>query len=107
MFISDEMPVYDMPRISRGPKRLTIVIDPEIDSKLREIHGQLIAADSKNYSFSKIVNMMLLAGIMSAEQLDHEHWHTIKSTLEHKKMKLDYIPSSGYLAKLTEKSQMI
>jgi len=96
-----------MSKTTRIPKRLTIVINPEIDSKLREIHGQLIAADSKNYSFSKVVNMMLLAGIMSAEQLDHQHWHIIKETLEHKKMRLDEIPSREYLTKITGKDQLM
>jgi hypothetical protein len=96
-----------MSKITRPPKRLTIVIDSEIDSKLREIHGQLIAADSKNYSFSRVVNLMLLAGIMSAERLDHQQWHMIKSALEHKKIRFEEFISSEYIAKIAEASELV
>jgi hypothetical protein len=96
-----------MSKITRPPKRLTIVIDSEIESKLREIHGQLIATDSKNYSFSKVVNIMLLAGIMSAERLDQQQWHTIKTSLEHKKIRLDEVMSREYIAKLVDTSQLV
>jgi len=40
-------------------KRITIVMDDDIDIKLRNIQGKLIAKDHKSYSYSRVVNVAL------------------------------------------------
>ena len=37
-------------------KRVTIVIDEEIDTKLRTLQCQLMIKDKKSYSFSQVLN---------------------------------------------------
>ena len=85
---------------SKEPIRLTIVIDPEVESKLRELHGQIISSESKNFSFSKIVNMVLLAGIVSADKLDNRNWYLLKSLIDGKKVSLDEFTGRDYITNL-------
>jgi hypothetical protein len=51
--------------------------------------------------------MMLLAGIMSADSLDQQQWHMIKTSLEHKKIRFDEILNRDYLAKIAEPRALI
>jgi hypothetical protein len=85
---------------SKEPIRLTIVIDSEVESKLRELHGQIISSESKNFSFSKIVNMVLLAGIVSADKLDNCDWYLLKSLIDGKKIFLDEFTGRDYITNL-------
>ena len=88
-------------------RRLTIVIDEEIESKLREIQGQLISADRASFSLSRTVNMVVLAGLMAADKLTAREWNIIKSTLGGKKMNLEEIKTREYLANLTALGQWV
>jgi hypothetical protein len=80
-----------------------MTLDQEIESKLREIQGQLISTSSKYYSFSKIVNMMLLIGMMSSERLDYKQWNLLKDLLSKKQMRLDEIQCRVLVEEMTEK----
>lgn len=88
-------------------RRLTIVIDGELESKLREIQGQLISADRASFSLSRTVNMIILAGLMSADKLTAREWNIIKSTLGGKKLNLEEIKTREYLANLTALGQWV
>ena len=45
-------------------KRVTVVIDDDIDKKLRIIQSKLISKSNASVSFSSVVNDMLKKGLM-------------------------------------------
>ena len=44
-------------------KRVTIMIDNELDRKLRQIQAKLIQKENSSVSYSKVVNSMLKSSI--------------------------------------------
>ena len=75
------------------PKRITIVIDQKTEAKLREMQGQLISLEGKNFSFSKVINLLLLAGILQAPKLSCSEWFEIRSIMNKKSIALSKITS--------------
>ena len=68
--------------------RRTIMIDKEIESKIRDIQAQLILTSNKSWSFSTVSNFLMLAGISSSEKLTREDWGLVKDFLEGKTVSL-------------------
>ena len=59
--------------------RRTIMIDKEIESKVRDIQAQLILNTSTNWSFSTVANLLMLSGISNSEKLTREEVNLLKS----------------------------
>ena len=70
-------------------ERRTIGIQHEIETKIRELQGNLIKSDSKCWTYSKVVNAVLLAGIVGSESLNSSEWLLIKRLIEGGDIKLD------------------
>lgn len=81
-------------------KRLTIVIDEQVESKLREIQGHLICSENQNYSLSKVANMVLLAGLVASDRLSTFEWNMVKSIPKGKKLQIDESIPREYAANL-------
>lgn len=69
--------------------RLTISIDPEIDEKLVEIQQKMMQINGKPNSMSKVINTVLLAGIVGSSKLDACDWSLIKSIYRGKQINLN------------------
>lgn len=82
------------------PSRLTIVIDGDMQEKLRELQGNLITSERKNFSLSKIVNMVLVAGLMASDKLDSTEWTMIRSIVYGKKVIMEELPTKEYVINL-------
>lgn len=62
--------------------RRTIMIDKEIESKVRDIQAQLILNTSNSWSFSTVANLLMLAGITSSDKLTKEDLDLVKSFVD-------------------------
>ena len=83
------------------PSRRTLVLDGQIEAKLRELQGQLITTEGKNFSLSKIVNLLLLGGIFASEKLSSNEWFAIKAFYDGRKIDLDEMPLQEYILNLS------
>lgn len=78
-------------------KRVTVVIDQKTEKKLREIQGNIIASEGKNYSFSKTVNTILLAGISQMPKITSYEWSQIRSFIDKKEYEFDALKDEVYM----------
>ena len=89
------------------PNRLTIVIDGDVQGKLMELQGNLITSERKNFSFSKIVNMVLVAGLMASDKLSSGEWALIRSIVYGKKVVIEELPTKEYVVNLAAMAQLV
>ena len=68
--------------------RRTIMIDNEIETKVRDIQAQLILNSNKNWSFSTVSNFLMIAGIVCSEKLAKDDWTLVKDFLDGKNVSL-------------------
>ena len=59
--------------------RKTISIDRDIEQMLRDIQSKFIKADTKSWSLSKIVNLVLISAIINSNDLTINDWNKIRS----------------------------
>jgi len=59
--------------------RRTIMIDEELETKIRDTQAQLILSTNTSWSFSTVANLLMVAGITGSEKLTKEDWNTVKS----------------------------
>lgn len=78
-------------------KRVTVVIDQKTEKRLREIQGNIIALEGKNYSFSKTVNTILVAGISQMPKISSYEWSHIRSFIDKKEYELDALKDEEYM----------
>jgi len=90
-----------------SPNRLTIVIDGDVQEKLMELQGNLITSERKNFSFSKIVNMVLVAGLMGSDKLSSAEWTLIRSIVYGKKIVIEELPTKEYVVNLAAMAQLV
>lgn len=86
--------------------RKTISIDGEIEVMLRELQSNFIRSDSKSWSLSRIVNLVLLSGLVGSNELSVDNWQLIKSYLDGKKMHLQDREIGNYVSHLMPLKQL-
>ena len=59
--------------------RRTIMIDNELETKIRDIQAQLILSTNSSWSFSTVTNLLALAGIVSLDKLSKDDLNLLKS----------------------------
>ena len=90
-------------KISTSKKgRLTITIYKNVNAKLRDLQGELIMDGNKNWSFSAILNCVILAGIIGSPKLGKNDWKIIKSLLSKNNVSLKRFPVNDYVENLSE-----
>ena len=91
-----------MSRFIVGTKmsRITISVHKEVEEKIKEIQYNLYKVDKKPYSTSKVINMVLVAGIIGSPKLSVYDWAVIKSLITEKKINLKEIGSEEYATNL-------
>lgn len=87
--------------------RLTIVIDDMMENKLHELQGNLIISERKNFSLSKIINMVLVAGLMASDKLTSSEWTMIRSIVYGKKVIIEELPTKEYVVNLAAMAEMV
>jgi len=81
--------------------RKTIVLDADLESKLRDLQANMISADGSSYSLSKIINMILYSGFLTSEKLDVDEWNKIYQFVRGRKIGFDSLNTEQYLKFLT------
>lgn len=101
-FVSSHQLLFMSKYISKQSpsKRLTIIIDSDMEEKLRELQGNLIISERRNFSLSKIVNMVLVTGLMASDKLSSHEWAIIRSIVYGKKVIIDEMPTKEYVINL-------
>lgn len=79
----------------------TFMLDKRIEKKLRFIQGQLITSDEKNWSLSKIINILLLHALLTTKEKDPS-FDAIKAFLNGKRVELDDSAIDSLIALLHE-----
>lgn len=69
--------------------RMTVTLDDDIMKALRKIQGKFIADSGEEWSFTTIVNMVLLGGLLGSDRFSKKVWRTILDFLEQQKLNLD------------------
>ena len=77
--------------------RKTISIDKEIEAHLRDIQSTFIKVDTKSWSMSKIINMVLLSGMINSNQLSINDWNQLRSYMHGSKLDLKDADSRIYV----------
>ncbi len=68
--------------------RRTVTINKTIESKLREIQASLIKATHKDCSFTTVVNLLILGGLIGSDNFDKQVWLTLRRYAENKMIDL-------------------
>lgn len=68
--------------------RKTISIDDGVEATLRDIQSKFIKADSRSWSLSKIVNLVLLCAMVKSKDLSISDWNQIRSYIRRGKADL-------------------
>ena len=91
-----------MSRFIIGTKmnRLTISVHKEVEDKIKEIQYNLYKVDKKSYSTAKVINMVLVAGIIGSSKLSAYDWAVIKSLITGKRIDLREIGAEEYATNL-------
>jgi hypothetical protein len=80
-------------RIGDSMPRVTVTINDQVYEILRDVQGRFISSTKEEWSFTTVVNMVLLAGLLAPVYMDlkleDEFWDMIWSFLEDEKVKLD------------------
>lgn len=69
--------------------RITVTLDDDIMKILRQIQGSYIADTGEDWSFTTIVNMVLLGGLVGVKKFKKQEWKTINEFLDEKKFNLE------------------
>ncbi|AIF84151.1 hypothetical protein NTE_02096 [Candidatus Nitrososphaera evergladensis SR1] len=69
--------------------RLSITLNDFLEEKLRGIQGDLIKGRKQDISFTTVVNMVLLGGILGSRYLKKDDWQAIKDFLDDQQINLD------------------
>ena len=62
--------------------RITISLDKEIEEKLKDIQNQFSLFNGEYWSLSRIINMVLVGGILGSKVLKFCDWYTIKRFMD-------------------------
>jgi len=69
--------------------RMTVTLDDFLQKELRKIQGRLIQGTGEDWSFTTIVNMVILGGLIGSERLKKKDWEIIRGFILEEKLSLD------------------
>lgn len=81
--------------------RITISLNDQIQEKLFDLQKYLIKKNNKPHSISKIINTVLVAGILSSTKLSIYDWGVVKSFLDGKKIDLKEMAADEYVTNIS------
>lgn len=87
--------------------RVTISLEREIQEKIRMLHSLMSTYGDEDWSISKVINMLLLGGIIASEKLSMQEWDVIKKFASGKPLSLDEIRVENYVRNLVALRQIV
>lgn len=69
--------------------RMSITLNDFLEEQLRDIQGALIKKLKRDISFTAVVNLVLVGGILGAKHFNEEDWETINDFLATEQVNID------------------
>ncbi|GEM_PF-2567471 len=69
--------------------RMSITLNDFLEDQLRDIQGRLIKELKQDMSFTTVVNLVLLGGILGSKYLKDKDWQVINAFLEDQRINID------------------
>ena len=85
--------------------RITISMNSQVEAKIMEIQQHLTKIDGKPQSISKVINTVLVAGIVGSSKLSVYEWTVIMSFIKGKRIDLEAATGEEYLSNILALSQ--
>lgn len=80
-------------------------MNTQVEAKLQEIQQYLARISGKSQSMSKVINMVLVAGIIGSSKLSVHDWVVIKSFIKGRRIELGTATGEEYLTNILALSQ--
>jgi len=91
----------------RKTKRITISIEGQIEQKIETMSEMVSQYTGEDWSMSKIVNMLLLGGILAPQKMNTHDWNNIKRFAEGKTLDLESVSIEEYVSNLAALRQIV
>jgi hypothetical protein len=69
--------------------RLSITLNDFLDDQLRDIQGALIKKLKRDISFTTVVNLVLVGGLLGSKHFDKKDWRIINDFLAEEQINID------------------
>jgi len=87
--------------------RITISVEDRIESKISQLHNLMSSHCGNKFSMSKVINMLLLGGIMTSQRMTTQDWHAMKRFTDGQKLELEEFTLEDYISNLTALRQIV
>ena len=77
--------------------RITISLDEELEKKVKELQSMLVLSCGKGFSISKTINILLLGGIISQDNMHVLDWCKIRKFADGREVDLSDLSVEEYL----------
>ena len=100
---------YYQRRCSKEGKtiRFTVCLEQKIESKIKELHESLVPYMKEGWSMSKVINMLLLSGLLANEKLGIQDWHTIERFVNGTSPNIEQVDVKEFLRNLAAIKQTV
>ena len=73
----------------KSGSRRTIILEDAIEEIIKKLQKELVEKNGKPYSLTKIINTLLVAGMISSEKLTISDWFELKKYFQNKRIAYD------------------
>ena len=86
----------------RSGARRTIIIEGTMEEIIKKMQKEIVKKNGKQQSRTKIVNTLLVAGMMASMKFTFSDWFELKKYFENKKIEYDEESIGRFLENLSE-----
>lgn len=86
--------------LENKPKRITISLNRDIEKNLVKLQELMALETGKGWSFSKIINTLLLVSILNPDRLYNNEWVLVKNFSDGKRLPLIDTKINEYVTNL-------
>ena len=86
----------------RSGARRTIIIEETMEEIIKKMQKEIVKKNGKQQSRTKIVNTLLVAGMMASVKFTFSDWFELKKYFENKKIEYDEESIERFLENLSE-----
>jgi len=73
----------------KSGSRITIILEDTIEGIIKRLQKELVEKNGKPYSLTKIINTLLVAGMMASEKLTISDWFELKKYFQNERITYD------------------
>jgi hypothetical protein len=87
--------------------RITISVEGRIEAKISNLHELMSAHSGNRFSMSKVINMLLLGGILASQRMTTQDWYVMKRFADGQRLELEEFVLEDYVSNLTALRQIV